>query len=148
MTSYVDYASPEKRDRGMITVTERGPSNKHGYVQWFVSCSCGQEGVLLSSNALAKGQEHCGCQFSESYKKRNETYKRRKEGLPPIGTDKHSQFRHVNKLHSIIDQFLYTYRGIHGTQMRSDSRYEPLQQACALSDAALGPETQDTKIHL
>ena len=64
---------------GMLTVTERFGSDKHGIALWLCDCDCGFKGCVVRGRALISGAtKSCGCirveiasnKFKEMHKKR------------------------------------------------------------------------------
>lgn len=104
---------------GMITIIGRAPNNKHRNIQWYVDCECGRKNVIVSSNMLGRGLDHCGCKYSNVTKKRiTATF-----GV----AKKHSKFRLAQEivLHPAITEFLRRRKDA----LPADQWYGPLPES-------------------
>jgi hypothetical protein len=103
MTSPVNYIGHKI---GMIEVTGKVETDKN-ITRWYVTCSCGQEGVVLTGRQIKNGQDHCGCK-SEKIEPQKP-----KQEAPGI--------------HPVINEFLYSWRKY--AHLRTDQRDGPLPEA-------------------
>lgn len=117
MTKPINYIGQKI---GMIEITGRAENSSTSATRWFVTCECGNEGVVLFGNRIQKGQDHCGCQFTGLSKNNHERVRvsRRKQCI-----DKNGHF-----IHPVINEFLYHYRRKYA-QMRTYQWHGPLPEA-------------------